>query len=483
MKIFFVSSEVVPFAKTGGLADVAGALPKAIFRIGHDIRIFMPLYKKIDREKWGLKLVVSGIQLDLGNIKEDVDVYEARMPETNLVVYFVDNAHFKDRDELYCLGGKDYPDNCEAFLTFCKAAIPFLEKINWRPDIVHCNDWQSAPLVLYLKEKRKADPSWARCATVYSIHNMAYQGNFVKEKFSLLGLPQDVFASLEFYGQLSFTKAGVVCADVINTVSPTYAKEIQTKEYGCGMEDLLTKRSKDVYGILNGVDYEIWNPATDQNLVKRYSANTLSLKAQNKLALQKEQGLEVSENIPLIGIVSRLDVQKGFDILGEAMEEIMRQGCQMVLLGTGDPKYHELFEKLGKKYPKQLEVNLAFDAALAERIYAGSDLFLIPSCYEPCGLGQLISFKYGTIPIVRKTGGLADTVFNFDVERGEGNGFVFEKYTADALFNSVKRALEAFKNKGAWKNLQEKVMSYDYSWSASAKKYISLYMKALNKVI
>lgn len=466
MKILFVSSEVVPFAKTGGLADVAGALPKAIRKIGHDIRIYMPRYKRIDPEKWNLRPVAQ-------------DIFETRMPGSDLTVYFAENRYFAEREELYVVDGKDYPDNCEAFLTFCRAALPFLKKMNWIPDIIHCNDWQSAPLVLYLHELRKRQPTLKRTATVYSIHNMAYQGRFSEEKIPFLN--EIDMGNLVSDGKIIFAKAGILFADVINSVSQTYAKEIQTEEFGYGLEGLMQKRTEDVYGITNGVDYELWNPATDQKIVKRYSRMTLSLKAQNKTALQDEMGLP-QKSAPLIGIISRLDVQKGFDILAEAINEILGLDCQLVILGTGDPKYHKLLQQIKKKHPDRIGIKLGFDAVLAQRIYAGSDMFLMPSKYEPCGLGQLISFKYGTIPIARKTGGLADTVRNFDEKSGKGEGFVFEEYSSTALLDAIKRALEAYKNKSSWKALQERVMQYDYSWDASAKKYISLYMKALAKI-
>ncbi|MFH1347309.1 MAG: glycogen/starch synthase, partial [Candidatus Margulisiibacteriota bacterium] len=411
MKILFVSSEVVPFAKTGGLADVAGALPKAIRKLGHDIRVFMPRYKCVDPNK-----------------KSDV------------TVYFFESEYFAKREELYCIDGKDYPDNFEAFLAFCQAAPVFLKEIGWRPDVIHCNDWQSGPMVLSVHELRKTDPFFQRTAIVYSTHNMAYQGIFPGREIE------------------NFAKVGFINADVISSVSETYSKEIQTRENGYGLEEFVKERSQDVYGIVNGIDYEIWNPATDQNLVKRYSKMTLSLRSENKNALQKEMGLKIDESIPLIGIVSRLDAQKGFDILAEAMEDIMQLNCQFCLLGTGDPRYHELFRDLKGKYSDKIGLKLGFDAALAQRIYAGSDMFLMPSKYEPCGLGQLISFKYGAIPIVRKTGGLADTVHD-----GQ-DGFVFEEYTSAALLEAIKRALEAYKNKAAWKKMQERVMEYDYSW-------------------
>ncbi|MFC1511381.1 glycogen synthase [Candidatus Margulisiibacteriota bacterium] len=419
MKILFLASEVVPFAKTGGLADVAAALPKAIRQIGHDIRIFMPRYKCVDT-----------------NIKSEVPIY------------FFEDERFANREELYCIAGKDYPDNREAFMAYCQAVDPLLKQLDWTPDIIHGNDWQTGPAVT-------VRPS-ARTATVFSIHNIAYQGEF-KDR--------------------CFMKDGIESADVINTVSETYAKEIQTKEYGCGLEEILQQRSKDIYGIVNGVDYEIWNPATDRNLVKRFSKATLSLRSQNKAALQKEIGLPQDEKIPVIGIVSRLDVQKGFDILLEAIDDLMQLNVQLIVLGAGDPRYHRLLGNAQKKYKDRIGLKLGFDNALAHRIYAGSDMFLMPSKYEPCGLGQLISFKYGTIPIVRETGGLADTV------RDNQNGFVFKEYSAEALVEAVGRAVEAYKATTNWQKMQNKVMDYNYSWDASAKKYISLYAKALDKVI
>jgi starch synthase len=469
MKILFVSPEVVPFAKTGGLADVAGSLPKALKEIGHDVRVFMPRYRKVTGDRKPVTREVS----------------EGRIPDSGVIVYFYENEeYFGSREELYQVKGRDYPDNLERFTAFCQAALKFLKEINWRPDIVHCNDWQSALVIAYLKIIYKDDPFFQRTATVYSIHNMGYQGAFPKDKLPLTGLGWDQFVpdKLEFWGNIALTKAGFVYADVINTVSETYAKEIQTPEYGHGLEGLLRSRTRDVYGIVNGLDYDVWNPATDPQIVKRYNRMTLSLKVENKIALQKEQDLPQRKTIPLMGMISRLADQKGFDILAGAIEDILHLHCQLVILGTGEPKYHELLKKMKEKYPEHIGVNLGFDAALAERIYAGSDLFLMPSKYEPCGLGQLISFRYGTVPIVRSTGGLADTVKEFDPKTGEGDGFTFSQYASKALLSAVKKALQTYEKKSIWKILQEKVMDYDYSWDASAKTYVSLYLKALAKI-
>ncbi|MFA5839591.1 MAG: glycogen synthase GlgA [Candidatus Margulisiibacteriota bacterium] len=469
MKILYVSSEVVPFAKTGGLADVAGSLPKALAELGHDVRIFMPRYKMIDPNKWNLT-------------KINDEVWGGTLPGSKVKVYFYENeAYFGSRDGLYQKsGGIDYEDNLQRFSSFCQAIPKFLKSINWQPETVHCNDWQSALLITYLKVTYANDPFFKNTATVYSIHNMAYLGLFNKELLPLTGLGWDQFTSntLEFWDNLALAKAGLVYADIINTVSETYAKEIQTAEFGCGLDGLLRARSKDVYGIINGLDYEVWNPATDKIIPRRFSAATLDLKMFNKLELQKKNGLPQKKETPVIGITTRLADQKGFDILSEAFEAIMGLQCQIIILGTGDQKYHDLLKKEKKLYPNQLGLNLGFDAALAELIYAGADMFLMPSHYEPCGLGQLISFKYGTIPIVRKTGGLADTVQNFTSKTGDGTGFVFEEYSAKALIVAIRHACETFHKKAVWKKLQEKVMQLDYSWEVSASKYVELYKKA-----
>ena len=459
MKILFISSEVVPFSKTGGLADVAGSLPIALKEIGHDIRIFTPRYKNVERAGF--------------------------LPDSEVPVYFYeDEKNFGSRQELYQVAGVDYPDNLERFVAFCQAALPYVMQIGWKPDIVHCNDWQSALVIAYLKLRYQDNDFFSRTATVYSTHNVGYLGMFPKEKLRLTGLGPEVFTpeGLEFWGNLALTKAGFVYADVINTVSETYAKEIQTEEFGHGLDGLLRARSQDVYGIVNGIDYDIWNPATDKHIPKRYSPATLSLKVENKLELQKQNNLPQNKEIPVIGMITRLADQKGFDILAGALDAIMKENCQLIILGTGDKKYHDLLLKAKQKYPERIGVNLTFDAILAELIYSGCDLFLMPSRYEPCGLGQLISFKYGTVPIVRKTGGLADTVHDFDPKTGEGEGFVFENYTSEALLKAVKRAIGTFKKKTVWKPLQEKDMGLDYSWDASAKRYVSLYMKALAKI-
>ncbi len=477
MKILIASPEVVPFAKTGGLADVAGALPKALSDLGHDVRVIMHGYKMIDAKKFGLKLAMSGIEVSMPDRVELADIYESVIPGTGVEVYFVANDRYFGRDGLYQDKGVDYPDNCERFVFYSRASLEFIKRLGWQPDILHTNDWQSALMIMYMKTVLRNDPFFGEIATVYSIHNMGYMGLFPPEKMHVLGLGLEYFTpdTLEFWGKLALTKAGFVFADAINTVSEQYSREIQTAEFGYGLEGLLRHRSADIYGIVNGIDYDLWDPETDKLIAKHYGPKTIGNKQDNKKALQKRNGLP-GKDVPLIGIISRLADQKGFDILAEDIENIMHMDLQFVLLGTGEPKYHELFQQMKEKYPEHLGLNLGFDSVLAQLIYAGSDMFLMPSRYEPCGLGQLISYKYGTVPIVRKTGGLADTV------QDEVTGFVFEEYSSTALHDAIKRAIAAYNDKNRWRGIMVRDMALDYSWDSSAKKYVELYRKALDKV-
>ena len=483
LNILFVASEVVPFAKTGGLADVASSLPKALKELKHDVRIFMPRYRQIDDRKFVLRDVIrlQNIEIPLGGEIISFNVKSAFLPGTKIQVYFLDYKPFFDREGLYVdpKTGKDYPDNADRFILFNKAAIEMLRILHWPADVIHCNDWQSALVPAYLKTVYADVPFYSKIRTLLTIHNVGYQGNFPPKAFAKTGLPQDMFYPMgpfEFYKQFSFLKAGIYFADKINTVSPTYAKEIQqSSEYGFGMEDLLRERSKDVYGILNGVDYSDWNPSDDKYIPVNYDIKTLNKKIENKKALMRESNLPFSENVPLIGTISRLADQKGFDIISEAIDELMKLNLKYVLLGTGDPKYHELFKNVQKKYPEKISIHLKFDNRLAHLIEAGSDFFLMPSKYEPCGLNQMYSLQYGTIPIVRKTGGLADTVVNFNPETRLGTGFVFEQYSSAALIKAVKRGIAVFQDKKLWIPLQKQAMREDFSWKTSAKEYIKLY--------
>lgn len=462
MKIVMCASEVVPYAKTGGLADVAGALPLALEEEGQQVIIVMPYYKQIKNAKFKIQKLNSDVSYT--NTGKDIKVY------------FIENDTYFNRDGLYGEKTGDYPDNLDRFSYYCKKTLELLKKINFEPDIIHVHDWQTSLIPVYLKTIYKGDPFYKNTKTVLTIHNIGYQGLFPKEEFPKIGIEWKYFnmEMLEFYDKINLLKGGIVFSDLINTVSPTYSKEIQTKEFGFGLEGILIKRKDSVFGILNGLDYTIWNPETDKFIAKNYSFKSIKDKYKNKEDLQNFCKLPAKRNIPLFGIISRLAEQKGFDILAEAIDTICKMDLQLVILGTGDLKYHILLEEIVKKYPKVISLHLRFDDPLAHKIYAGSDIFLMPSKYEPCGLGQLISLKYGTIPLVFKTGGLADTVT-------EDNGFVMNEYTKIALVNTIKKAIDVFMDKEKWMRLIEKAMQCDFSWEASADKYIRMYEEAKSR--
>jgi len=463
IKILFCSSEVVPFAKTGGLADVAGTLPLALEELGVETRIVMPHYAAIDSERFKLKRLDN--QTSVAKLGKKVRVY------------FIENADYFNRSGLYQDKGVDYADNLPRFAYYCVQTLELIKRIKFKPDVIHCNDWQTALIPIYLKTRYNHDPFYKKIKTVFTIHNLGYQGLCPKEQFPATGLNPDLFTvdGVEFYGKVNLLKGGLLFADKITTVSPTYAKEIQTPEFGCGLEGVLQKRRHDTSGILNGIDYQEWDPAKNESLVKNYSIDDPGSKYANKLDLQKISGLKQNIDVPLLGMITRLADQKGLDIFCEAIDKICQLPLQFILLGTGDQKYHSLFEKVKKKY-KNTSINLKFDAVLAYKIYAGSDMFLMPSYYEPCGLGQLISLKFGTIPVVRKTGGLADTVTDYNVSGGApGNGFVFTEYKSQKLFKAVKTALDVYADKKAWRDLVAVAMNCNFAWAESAKKYVELY--------
>ncbi len=489
MKILIVSPEVVPFAKTGGLADVAGSLPKALAKQRHDVRIVMPRYRVVDASKFGLTRLMPELDVALGSARYGGAVDSSTMPGTNIPVYFIVNDGFFDRDELYVLEGKDYPDNPLRFAFFSMAALRMLRGIGWQPDIIHCNDWQTALIPTYLKNhaELRADSFYRSIKVLYSIHNLAYQGLCERDTLPTIGLGWELFhmEGLEFYGKVNLMKAGIVYADAISTVSRQYAEEIQTSEYGSGLDGILRARANRLTGILNGIDYDVWNPEIDSLIPATYGATNLANKAVCKRELQRHSQLPEEPRTPVIGMVSRLADQKGFDILAEAIERMMQMDLQLVLIGTGDPKYHELFSAIGKKYPEKTGIHLKFDNRLAHWIEAGSDMFLMPSRYEPCGLNQLYSLRYGTIPIVRKTGGLADSITPVTpatMQRGKATGFVFTRYKAEDLLRTVKRAITMYREDASgWQKLMQAAMLKDFSWDASAKKYSKLYASLLRE--
>jgi len=480
MKILFAASEVAPFAKTGGLADVAGSLPPAIMSLGHDVRVVLPLYRQVNQKTCKLKQVAT-FSVPIGTWQERCDILEGRLGK-NVTVYFVKQDSYYDRSELYHAQQADYPDNAERFIFFSRAVLELCQAVDFKPDIVHCNDWQTGLIPLYVKTLYRETPALRKARTVFTVHNLGYQGLFWHWDMRLTGLDWDVFTpeGIEFWGNMNFLKAGLVYSDIITTVSRTYSKEIQTPEYGYGLEGVLVKRAADLYGIVNGIDYKTWDPAHDRTIPKTFTPSRLAGKAVCKKALLSHVRLPKT-NDPLIGMVTRLVDQKGLDILTDALPEMLSLGVQLVILGTGDEKYHRILTDAAQRYPKQLRTLLRYDDTLAKKIYAGCDMFLMPSRYEPCGLGQMNSLRYGTVPIVRNTGGLADTVQNYDPRTGRGNGFVFGAYSSSTLVDCLRRALEIYGDTVKWKHLIKNGMQQDLSWVHSALEYVKAYRKALRK--
>ena len=476
MKVLFCASEIVPLAKTGGLADVAGALPAALAARGVDVRLAMPRYRGITIawESAGPVEVRVGDQVMSGTVAD------ARLPGGHLPIWLVDQPALFDRPGLYGEAGRDYDDNLNRFTFFSHALLQWLGAQRWQPDIIHCNDWQTALIPAILAAEGRGP------ATVFTIHNLAYQGLFPAEQFPRTGLPRSMFTmrGLEFWGQVNLLKGGLYFADVLSTVSETYAREIQTEAIGAGLDGVLRDRAEDLFGILNGVDYSTWDPSVDTLIPAHYSPGDLAGKAVCKQHLQRTFTLSAEPGTPVIGMVTRLADQKGLDLVAEIVDDLLDLGVQFVLLGTGDPRYHVLFQELIARRPLQVGVRLGFDNVLAHQIEAGSDLFLMPSRYEPSGLNQLYSLRYGTVPVVRRTGGLADSIVDVTpetLERGTANGFVFETYTPEALWGTLRRALEAYRAPAVWRRVQQHGMRADFSWNRSAGRYLDLYERALTR--
>lgn len=486
MKIAFIASEVVPFAKTGGLADVAGSLPKEIKEFGHDIKVFMPKYFSVDERRFGLEYIswIGNIPIRVSGRSLEVHFHKGYLPNSRVEIYFIDYPRFFHRHTIYT----NDIDEDERFILFSKAVIELIQKLKWKPDIVHLNDWQTGLVPLLIKDNYSWDKIFDRTATVFTIHNIGYQGSFPKETLYKAEINPRFFESpgqIEHEGKVNFLKAGISFADIITTVSETYARELLLPEYSFGMHHVLNYRSEDFYGILNGIDYNIWNPETDKHIPHNYSIKDLSGKLENKKELLKHFGLAFDKNIPVIALISRLAVQKGFDILLSSMEYLMGLNFQLILLGSGEYEYESAFNGLANKYSHKFGIYIGYNNDLSHLIEAGADMFLMPSHYEPCGLNQIYSLKYGTVPIVRKTGGLADTVKDRDemsaLGKDTGNGYSFTDYNGYALTNAVERAIRDFHNKPVWKKIQMNGMSEDFSWRRSAEKYINLYKKASRK--
>ncbi len=474
-RVLFCSSEAVPFAKTGGLADVAGALPVALAKLGHDVRLAMPKYAAVDR---AIKTVVrQGFSVDMAGRSVGVSIEESDALR-GVPTYLVNCADYFGRQGLY-----GQPDDHERFALFCQAVLRFIEGSDWQPQVIHCNDWQTALIPVYLKTTHAGDSRLSRIGTVFTVHNLAYQGTFDRPALEALGLDQSLFTidGLEFYGRVNLLKGGLVFADVLNTVSKKYAEEIQTPEYGERLEGVLAMRRGDLFGILNGIDFDEWNPAMDRFIAATFDAGNTTPKAANKAALQRHYGIEERAEVPLFGLVSRLAGQKGLDILSEVLPQLLDGDMQFVLLGTGEQYFHDLLSDLARRFAGKMGIALKFDNALAHLIYAGSDMFLMPSRYEPCGLGQMISLRYGTIPVVRSTGGLADTITEFSSETGEGNGFAFVDYNGAALRDTMERGARTYASKRLWQQLVQNAMASDFSWDRSAHEYVSLYQRAIER--
>lgn len=484
MKIAFVTTECVPYAKTGGLADVAGSLPAELAKLGCEVKIFIPKYSLIDESRHGLKYGwdIGEMPIRINGVIRSVHIHQSKLLNTGIDVYFVDCPHYFYRHIIYT----NDPDEDERFILFSKAVIETLQRLQWAPDVVNCNDWQTGLLPLFIKDNYSWDRLFDNTATLFTIHNIGYQGLFSKSVLFSAEIRGNLFypgGPIESDGGVSFMKAGISFADIINTVSNTYAHEILTPEYGAGLEVTLKQREDDLFGIINGVDYDIWNPETDKHLPYHYTINDLSGKYLNKKYLLNHFGIKPDENIPLIGIVSRMVAQKGFDIFADAINELMSLNAQWIILGSGEDRFEELFRRLSNVFPGKVGTYIGYNNELSHLIEAGADMFLMPSRYEPCGLNQIYSLKYGTVPIVRKTGGLADTVKDWDEQNHfgfkDGNGFSFYDYSGYALFKSVERAVNVFKHKDIWKKIQTNGMRLDFSWTRSAEKYLELYKLAM----
>jgi len=481
MNILFASSEVAPFSKTGGLADVAGALPGAVAALGHDVTVVTPYYSKL---KAPVTDTGKSVNVAMGKRTERASLARASLrggaDGVDVPAIFIGNEDYFARDELYTTPDGDYGDNDVRFAFFAKALLEAARALNFKPDIIHINDWQSALAAVYLKTVMTTDPFFSDARILLTIHNLGYQGLFDEKALERAGLPYYLFDMefMEFYGKVNFLKGGIVFSNAVNTVSRRYSWEIQTPEYGAGLDGILRKRSDRLFGILNGVDYSAWNPETDKFIAANYSLEDLSGKEECKKDLLKEFNLPYIRGKPLIGMVSRLAGQKGFDLLREALPDMMIRDLQLVILGTGEREYHEYFNSIAGEYPDRLGVKLAYDNALAHKIEAGSDMFLMPSKYEPCGLNQMYSLKYGTVPVVRGTGGLDDTITEWDGD-SEGNGFKFYDYDHRAMLDCLDRALKAYLNKEAWHRIISNGMREDHSWAASAGEYVKLYQNML----
>ena len=482
LKILFLSPEAVPFAKTGGLGDVAGSLPPALRRLGVDVRLVLPLYAMVRKSGADMRLIGEDLKVPLGSSRLTARIWESQTAQ-NTPLYLIEREDLFDRPNLYGNSSGDYYDNLERFSFFCHGALRLAEELSFCPDLVHCHDWQSGLVPPLIKGPYRHSACVGKAKTMFTIHNLGYQGIFPPEKLGLTGLsPEGYFRmdGLEFWGKISLLKAGLVYSDMITTVSPTYAQEIQTDSYGLGMEGILQQRRSALFGILNGVDYGVWDPEHDAHLPARYSLKRMAGKRKCKEALIREMALNPAlETRPLLGVISRLDAQKGIDLLVEALPQILALDVGVVILGSGDESIQEALRKTVRNNPGRVGLTVGFDEPLAHRIMGGADLFLIPSRYEPCGLTQMYALRYGTVPVVRATGGLDDTIVSFHKKTGDGTGFKFTAYQPQALLSAIAGAADLFGDVKLWKKLRTNGMEADFSWDRSARSYLDLYRSAV----
>jgi starch synthase len=484
LKILYLSAEVVPFAKTGGLADVAGALPKSIRSLGHDIRVMMPRYGRVEIEKFGLRKVPGFdiVDVPMDERVEPASIYAGSIGDNagQTPVYFVDSARYFDRQGIYM-----YPDDAERFIFFSRAALETCRALGWQPDVIHCNEWHTALIPNWLRTVYRDDPFYTDMATLYTAHNLEYQGIFGSRVLEIAGLADmgfiahpDVAPDLNYVVDLM--ARGLLFADIINTVSETYAREILTPEHGHRLDPILRDRRDRLFGVRNGIDTEAFNPATDPYIAAHFDANDFRPRTTNKAALQAEARLPVRADVPVISVVSRLTDQKGLDLISAVADPLLRHlGCQLVVMGTGDSRYHDMLNALVTRYPQQVAAFLTFNRPTEQRIYAGSDIFLMPSRFEPCGLNQMLAMRYGAVPVVHAVGGLADSVADYEPTTDTGSGFSFSQYDAMALFAALVRALETYRHRAIWHGLIRRCMSVDFSWQRSAQLYVDLYLRAL----
>ena len=475
LKIMMLASEMVPFVKVGGPADVVGALPKALRRQGFDVRVVLPRYRPIRIEQFGLTTAIEQLDVPIRHESQHVSIRETTLE--GVPIAFVDEPRSFQRENIY-----GYTDDGDRFILFCRAALEYCRAINWRPDVVHAHEWHTAIVPNWLHTILRADPFYHDTATVFTVHNLAYQGIFGNRILEVAGIADQQFVfpnTNQASNVVDLMARGIAYADIVTTVSDTYAREILTPEFGEGLDVLLQQRADRLFGVLNGIDAEILNPATDSYIAHHYDRDHLADRAANKAALQEKAGLEVNPDIPVIGMISRLIRQKGCDLLASIFDEVHQLGAQIIIVGTGDSYYHEIFQGLAAKYPRSAATHFSFGQDWLQPIYAGADLYLMPSRVEPCGLNQMIAMRYGAIPLVHATGGLADTVMEYNPSDETGTGFTFGTYGTWPLYGAIVRALQTYRFKDRWQGLVERAMAADHAWEASAHRYGEMYRQAL----